>query len=121
MSRITLFAGVLRAATAMALVLGAADSAAGAKPAAKPPAPAAPAAPVQSAVGPTIQHIAITGTQRIEPATVLSYIALREGEPFTPLGGDIALKALYGTGLFADVKINYDQATSTVNIAVVEN
>jgi outer membrane protein insertion porin family len=121
MSRITLFAGVLRAATAMALVLGAADSAAVAKPAAKPPAPAAPVAPVQSAVGPTIQHIVITGTQRIEPATVLSYIALREGEPFTPLGADIALKALYGTGLFADVKINFDAAKSTVNIAVVEN
>src|SRR6202789_4302142 len=38
-----------------------------------PPAPAPP-----------ILHISVKGTQRIESGTVLSYISLREGAPFTP-------------------------------------
>ena len=61
------------------------------------------------------------GTQRIEPATVLSYISIREGDNFTPADDDRALKALIATGLFSDVKTDFDGATGTLTIRVTEN
>jgi outer membrane protein insertion porin family len=122
--------GLLRASSAsLALVLfltpaeaqlrsdaqgnNAAAAAAAANPAA---APAAQAAPQR-----TIQHITVSGTQRVEQATVLTYVALREGDPYDPAQIDQALKTLYGTGLFSDVKVNFDSANATLNIRVVEN
>lgn len=69
--------------------------------------------------GPAIQQIVVKGTQRIEPATVLSYLALRQGEPYDEQVIDRSLKTLFATGLFADVKFNWDGSTLTVN--VVEN
>ena len=83
-------------------------------------APAASALPAP-APAPTILHISVKGTQRIEPATVLSYISLREGDPYTPAAGDRALKALFGTGLFSDVKLNWDVTKSTLTVNVVES
>src|SRR6185436_4109277 len=66
-----------------------------------------------------IQHINVLGTQRIEPATVLSYISVREGDVYNEQTADAALKTLYHTGLFADVKLKFDGKTLTVS--VVEN
>ena len=93
----------------------AAAAAAAANPAAAPAAPA-PAAPLR-----TIQHVVVTGTQRVENTTVLTYIAIREGDPYDPAEIDQALKTLYSTGLFSDVKINFEPATATLAIRVVEN
>ncbi len=59
------------------------------------------------------------GTQRIEPATVLSYMSIRQGEPYDEQAVDRSLKTLFATGLFADVKMNWNGSTLTVN--VVEN
>ena len=117
MSRITLFAKVARASLAAATCLALADTttdAQSAAPAAPPvvPAPAAPEAKV-------IQHIVVLGTQRIEPATVLSYISVHEGDTYNEQSSDLALKTLYQTGLFADVKVRFDGKTLTVS--VVEN
>ena len=69
--------------------------------------------------GPVIQHIAVQGTQRIEPATVLSYVSIREGDAYDEQAVDRSLKTLFATGLFADVKFNWDGSTLTIN--VVEN
>ncbi len=69
--------------------------------------------------GAIIQRIAVRGAQRIEPATVLSYMSIREGEPYNELAVDRSLKTLFATGLFADVKMNWNGSTLTVN--VVEN
>jgi outer membrane protein insertion porin family len=91
-----------------------AATAAGANPAAAPAA--APTAPQR-----TIEHINVTGTQRVETTTVLTYIALREGDPYDPAQIDQALKTLYATGLFSDVKDTFDPATATLTIRVVEN
>jgi outer membrane protein insertion porin family len=66
-----------------------------------------------------VRHIVVHGTQRIEPATVLSYMSLREGDNYDDQLADRALKTLFATGLFADVKMNWDGSTLTVN--VVEN
>ncbi|MGH6876080.1 MAG: outer membrane protein assembly factor BamA [Rhizomicrobium sp.] len=83
------------------------------------PAPAAPTAAPATKPGPVIQHIVVEGAQRVEPATVLSYISIREGEPYDDQAVDRSLKTLFATGLFADVKFNWDGSTLTIN--VVEN
>ena len=82
---------------------------------------AAPVAAPEAAPPRTIQHISVSGTQRVEQATVLTYVALREGDPYDPAQIDQALKTLYGTGLFSDVKVNFDAASATLAIRVVEN
>src|SRR5689334_10058971 len=69
--------------------------------------------------GPPVRDIRVRGTQRIEPATVLSYISIRPGDPYDEQSVDRSLKSLFATGLFADVKINWDGSVLTIN--VVEN
>ena len=79
-----------------------------------------PAKPAQSqAPARIIQHIAVSGTQRVEPGTVLTYVNIHEGDAYDPANVDQALKALFGTGLFSDVKINFNNGT--LAIRVVEN
>ncbi len=85
--------------------------------AANPAAQLAPAAPATR----VIQHMVVRGTQRVEPGTVLTYVGLREGDNFTPADEDTALKALAATGLFSDVKTDFDEATGTLTIRVTEN
>lgn len=68
----------------------------------------------------TIQGIAVQGSQRIEPATVRTYVTVREGDPFDPARIDQSLKNLFGTGLFADVSITR-QDNNVLLIRVVEN
>jgi outer membrane protein insertion porin family len=77
---------------------------------------AAPAGPVH-----VIQHIAVAGTQRVEPGTVLTYVGVREGDNYNPADVDAALKTLSGTGLFSDVKTNFNNDTGTLTIRVTEN
>src|SRR3974390_1632122 len=69
--------------------------------------------------GPPVQRIAVTGTQRIETATVLSYVTIHVGDLYDEQVVDRSLKSLFATGLFADVKFNWDGSTLTIN--VVEN
>ena len=82
------------------------------------PAPAAAdvAAPAPVAV---IQTIAVEGSQRLEPDTILSYIKLRVGQDYTEAAADQALKDLYATELFADVQIRNNGGN--VVITVKEN
>jgi outer membrane protein insertion porin family len=65
------------------------------------PAPALGAVPGTG----TVHSIAVSGNQRIEAETVLSYMALRVGEPYDQERLDQALRDLYATELFADVAI----------------
>ena len=91
-----------------------ADAAAAANPAGQVAAPAAQPAKI-------IQHIVVRGTQRVEAGTVLTYVAVREGDTYTPADVDTAVKALFTTGLFSDVKTNFEEATGTLTIRVTEN
>ena len=45
-----------------------------------------------------IQHIAVEGAQRVEPATVLSYLSVREGDSYDEAAIDRSLKTLFATG-----------------------
>jgi outer membrane protein insertion porin family len=82
------------------------------------PTPSAQAA-VSRVPGPIIRDIQVRGTQRIEPGTVLSYMSIRPGDPYDEQVVDRSLKSLFATGLFADVKINWNGSVLTIN--VVEN
>ena len=53
--------------------------------------------------GGTIQAIRILGSQRIEADTVRSYLTVQPGDKFANDALDKSLKALFATGLFADV------------------
>src|SRR5690242_16747854 len=78
-------------------------------PAASTPAEApAPAPAAARPSGPIVRDIQVHGTQRIEPATVLSYMSIRPGDPYDDQNVDRSLKTLFATGLFADVKINWN-------------
>ncbi len=65
-----------------------------------PPPPPAPPAPTR-----TVVSVTVTGNQRLEPETVLSYTQLRIGERYDNERLDQALRDLLTTELFADVVI----------------
>lgn len=67
----------------------------------------------------TVGSIAVQGSQRIEPATVRTYMAIREGDAFDPVLIDRSLKNLFATGLFADVSMN--RQGDVLVVRVVEN
>ena len=79
----------------------------------------APVAHASPTVGAGVHDIRVEGNQRIETATVLSYIDIQKGDPFDPSLLDRALKNLYATGLFADVSLN--QEGPDLVVKVVEN
>ncbi|WP_374659389.1 outer membrane protein assembly factor BamA [Phenylobacterium sp.] len=80
------------------------------------PEPAAPAVGQQSGV---IQRIIVRGNERIEQSTILSYLPIQPGETLDAAKADLALKTLFRTDLFADVKVELQGADMVVT--VVEN
>lgn len=76
------------------------------------------AAPVQAQAD-VIQTIAVSGAQRLEPQTILSYISIRPGQTYTAALGDQTLKELADTELFSDFSIRNERGN--VIITVVEN
>lgn len=66
-----------------------------------------------------VNKIVITGNERTEDDTILSYIDIRKGSSFNQQKSDESLRSLYGTGLFSSVDIDYK--SQIVTIKVVEN
>ena len=66
-----------------------------------------------------IEIIAVQGNQRVEPATIRTYLTVREGDTFDPARIDRSLKNLFATSLFADVSVT--RQGSTLLVRVVEN
>jgi outer membrane protein insertion porin family len=67
--------------------------------------------------GAVIRDIKVEGNERIEPETVISYLTVAKGDTATQDKLDLSLKALYATGLFADVAIGMDGSTLRVKVA----
>lgn len=67
----------------------------------------------------SISSIVVSGAQRLEPTTVLSYMQLRVGQTYTQESADQALKDLFETELFKDVSIRNDSGVVTID--VIEN
>ena len=64
-----------------------------------------------------VRDIRVEGTQRTEAGTVFSYLPVKVGETFNDERATAALKALYATGFFKDVRIDVD---GDVLVVVVE-
>ena len=77
---------------------------------------AAFAAPVH--IGATASSIVVQGNRRVEADTIRSYFKVAPGEPLDAGKIDAALKALYASGLFEDVRIS--QAGGQLIVTVVE-
>jgi outer membrane protein insertion porin family len=82
--------------------------------------PAAPAAPPPVAIQTgVVQRILVRGNERIEPATVISYLPISVGETVDQAKIDAAYKALFRTDLFSDITMNL--TNGDLVITVVEN
>jgi outer membrane protein insertion porin family len=75
--------------------------------------------PTQQGQTDVIQSIQVEGNQRIEAATVRSYMTVDAGNPFDPAQLDQSLKNLFATGLFDDVTIRREG--DSLVVTVVEN
>lgn len=69
--------------------------------------------------GGAVREIVVQGTQRVEPETVRSYMAIAEGDAFDARRIDQSLKSLFATGLFADVTLRREG--DRLVVSVVEN
>ncbi|HEY8570863.1 outer membrane protein assembly factor BamA [Phenylobacterium sp.] len=110
-------------ASGVALLLGtsalvAPGAALAQQPQATAPAPATPA-PAPAPQSGVVQRIIVRGNERIEPTTVISYLPIQPGETVDPARIDVALKTLFRTDLFSDVRIDFQDGDLIIN--VVEN
>ena len=63
-----------------------------------------------------IQDIRVEGLQRTDPGTVFAALPFRIGDTYTDDKGATALRALFATGLFKDVRIEIDKQVAVVII-----
>ena len=87
-------------------------------PAAAAPAEAAPTRRQEDNA--VINRILVRGNQRIDQATILSYLPIQPGDTVSPVILDIAVRTLNRTGLFADVQLGVAQNGDLI-VDIVEN
>lgn len=63
-----------------------------------------------------VSDIRLEGLQRIEPNTVFSYLPIKQGNTFTDDKASEAIRALYTTGFFNDVKISTEGSVVVVQV-----
>jgi outer membrane protein insertion porin family len=73
----------------------------------------------QKSYGYGVQKIIISGNKRIEDQTIRSYLTIKKGEKVDGITIDEALKSLFKTGYFDDVKIS--QKDNDIYVKVKEN
>ncbi len=88
-----------------------------APPPATSPTPAAPG-PIVPESG-VVQRIVVQGNERIETETILAYLPVQVGDTVGAAQIDNAIKTLFRTDLFADVRV--ELRGGDLNVAVVEN
>lgn len=66
-----------------------------------------------------VSRVVVEGNQRVDADTIRAYLLIRPGRSFTSQDEDASLKALFETGLFADV--NLTVRGGTLVVVVVEN
>ncbi len=75
---------------------------------------AAAVLPARAAEPFVIKDIRVEGLQRTDPGTVFAALPFRIGDTYTDDKGAAALRALFATGLFEDVRIEVDKQVATV-------
>ena len=63
-----------------------------------------------------ITEIAVEGSQRVDPDTVISYMQLKVGDRYEREKLDESLKSLFSTGYFRDVKFSRDGSVLVVEV-----
>src|SRR5690349_11833082 len=61
-----------------------------------------------------LKDIRVEGLQRTDPGTVFASLPFRIGETYTDEKGAAALRALFATGLFKDVRIDIEEGVAVV-------
>ncbi len=66
----------------------------------------------------TVRDIRVEGLQRTDPGTVFNYLGVKVGDRFDDAAASAAIKALFGTGFFRDVRV--EAQAGIVIVTVVE-
>jgi len=65
----------------------------------------------------TVRDIRVEGLQRVEPGTIFASLPFRVGETYNDEKGSTAIRALFGLGLFKDVRL---EVSGDVLVVIVE-
>ena len=65
----------------------------------------------------TVRDIRVEGLQRVEPGTIFASLPFRAGETYNDEKGSSAIRALFGLGLFKDVRL---EVNGDVLVVIVE-
>ena len=65
----------------------------------------------------TVRDIRVEGLQRVEPGTIFASLPFRVGETYSDDKGSSAIRALFGLGLFKDVRL---EVNGDVLVVIVE-
>ncbi|HEX7455198.1 MAG TPA: outer membrane protein assembly factor BamA [Gallionella sp.] len=65
----------------------------------------------------TVKDIRVEGIQRTEAGTVFSYLPVKVGETMNDEQAAVAIRALYGTGFFKDVRLEVEQGVLIVLVS----
>src|SRR5687768_8002578 len=76
--------------------------------------PAPPALAVESF---QVKDIRVEGLQRISPGTVFNYLPVKIGDTITEKSSQDAIRALFKTGFFKDVRLERDGNVLVVEVA----
>jgi len=72
---------------------------------------------VSAAQAAVVNRVEVRGNQRVDADTVRNYISIKPGKSFSNTDIDDAVKALFGSGLFSDVRINQVGSTLVVQVS----
>jgi len=64
----------------------------------------------------TVKDIRVEGVQRTDPGTVFSYLPVKVGEVFTPEKAQQAIRALFSTGFFKDVRLEVEGDVLVISV-----
>lgn len=64
-----------------------------------------------------VDDVRVTGVQRLEPGTVLTYLPLSVGDRLSEARAQQSIRALYDTGLFENVALEREGNTLVVNVS----
>ena len=102
---------------AVSKFLGAASAIALSAAIAAPSAVVMQMATISAAEAAVVSRIEVRGNQRVEADTIRSQTGITPGKSFSSADIDEAVKRLFGTGLFSDVKINQVGSTLVVEVS----
>src|SRR5258705_8764703 len=63
-----------------------------------------------------VKDIRVEGIQRTEPGTIFSYLPIKVGDTLTEERAAEAIKSLYATGFFKDVRLEADGNVLVVSV-----